>query len=241
MNGKSFFVDLSKCTACRGCQVACKQWKNKPAEKTENTGSHQNPPDLSWMTLKLVRFTEKTIDGKFNWLFFPDQCRHCVDAPCKMVADSEVEGAILQDEATGAVIFTDKTKDISIDNVRPACPYDIPRVNPETKVMFKCDMCIDRVQAGLLPACVQTCPTGTMNFGDRDEMLALAEKRLAEVKKRYPQAILADPKDVRVIFLCLFPGDNYYKHVTADAGAPRTMTRQAMLAKLAKPFARILS
>ena len=48
MNGKTFFVDLSRCTGCRGCQVACKQWKNKPVEPTENTGSHQNPPDLSW-------------------------------------------------------------------------------------------------------------------------------------------------------------------------------------------------
>lgn len=58
MNGKTFFVDLSRCTGCRGCQVACKQWKNKPVEPTENTGSHQNPPDLSWQTLKVVRFTE---------------------------------------------------------------------------------------------------------------------------------------------------------------------------------------
>ena len=49
-------------------------------EPTENTGSHQNPPDLSWQTLKVVRFSEKTIDGKFHWLFLPDQCRHCLDA-----------------------------------------------------------------------------------------------------------------------------------------------------------------
>ena len=78
-------------------------------------------------------------------------------------------------------------------------------------------------------------------MSDRLTPWAVIEKRLAEVKKRYPQAVLADPKDVRVIFLCLFPGDNYYKYVTAEAGSPRTMTRQAMLAKLAKPFARILS
>jgi len=240
MSGKSFFIDLAKCTACRGCQVACKQWKKKPVEATKNTGSHQNPPDLSWMTLKLVRFHETEVDGKFNWLFFPDQCRHCLDAPCKMVADSEVPGAIIQDEATGAVVFTEKTKDLNIDSVRPACPYDIPRVNPETKVMYKCDMCIDRVRAGLLPACVKTCPTGAMNFGGRDEMLALAQKRLEEAKKKYPQAVLADPKDVRVIFLCLFPPKNYYEHVTAEA-PPRTMTRKEMLAGMARPFARILT
>jgi len=241
MSGKSFFIDLAKCTACRGCQVACKQWKKKPVEPTKNTGSHQNPPDLSWMTLKLVRFHETDIDGKLNWLFFPDQCRHCLDAPCKMVGDSEVPEAITQDPDTGAVVFTEKTKDLNIDSVRPACPYDIPRVNPDTKIMYKCDMCNDRVRAGLLPACVKSCPTGAMNFGDREEMLELAKKRLEEARKKYPQAVLADPDDVRVIFLCQFPPKNYYEYVTAEAAPARTMTRKAMLAKMTRPFARLLT
>ena len=34
------------------------------------------------MTYKLVRMSEEVIDGKLHWLFFPDQCRHCIDAPC---------------------------------------------------------------------------------------------------------------------------------------------------------------
>jgi formate dehydrogenase iron-sulfur subunit len=234
---KTFFIDLSKCTACRGCQVACKQWKNKPAEKTENTGSHQNPPDLSWMTLKLVRFRETTIDGRFNWLFFPDQCRHCLDAPCKMVADSEVEGAILQDEATGAVVFTEKTKGISIDNVRPACPYDIPRVNPETGVMSM--RYVHRGSIRAVAGCVRPVPPGH-ELRCRESCWPLAKKRLGEFKKTHAQAVLVDPDDVRVIFLTLFAPDTYYKHVTAEA-APRTMTRKAMLAKLTRPLARILS
>ena len=44
---KAFFVDLTRCTGCRGCQIACKQWKNLPAEETTNRGGHTNPPDLS--------------------------------------------------------------------------------------------------------------------------------------------------------------------------------------------------
>mgnify|MGYP000958045258 CR=1 FL=1 len=90
--GKMFFVDLTRCTACRGCQIACKQWKNLPAEKTRNSGSHQNPPDLSGQTIRVVRFKE-TADknGKVSWNFFPEQCRHCVDAPCKAQADMESE------------------------------------------------------------------------------------------------------------------------------------------------------
>ena len=69
---KTFFIDLTKCTACRGCQVACKQWKKLPAEKTENWGSHQNPKDLSGVTLKLVRFEEVETDGKCNGCSFPN-------------------------------------------------------------------------------------------------------------------------------------------------------------------------
>jgi hypothetical protein len=45
MSGKSFFVDLTKCTACRGCQIACKQWNKLPAEQTRNHGSTRTP----WM------------------------------------------------------------------------------------------------------------------------------------------------------------------------------------------------
>ena len=36
-------IDLSRCTACRGCQVACKQWNEQPASITHNFGSYQNP------------------------------------------------------------------------------------------------------------------------------------------------------------------------------------------------------
>ena len=46
MADKSFFIDTTTCTACRGCQVACKQWNKNPATKTSQQGSHQNPADL---------------------------------------------------------------------------------------------------------------------------------------------------------------------------------------------------
>src|SRR6056297_548884 len=112
MSGKAFFIDLSRCTACRGCQVACKQWKNLPAEQTRNVGTHQNPQDLSAKTLKLVRFEERTIDGKLKWLFFPEQCRHCVEPSCMYIANMYAPGSVRKDEKTGAVVFTEASKDI---------------------------------------------------------------------------------------------------------------------------------
>ncbi|MDP4727151.1 MAG: formate dehydrogenase, partial [Desulfobacterales bacterium] len=83
---KSFLVDTTLCTACRGCQVACKQWHDLPAEKTINHGSYQNPEDLSFDTYKLVRMNEEVIGGQFRWLYFPDQCRHCLEPPCEATA-----------------------------------------------------------------------------------------------------------------------------------------------------------
>ena len=55
---KSFLIDTTLCTACKGCQVACKQWHDLPADKTVNQGSFQNPADLTYTTYKVVRMTE---------------------------------------------------------------------------------------------------------------------------------------------------------------------------------------
>ena len=94
---KAILIDTTRCTACRGCQVGCKQWHNLPANRTYQMGTHQNPPDLNPFNFKLVRFNEhEQKDGTVVWNFFPDQCRHCVTPICKDVADMAVPGAIIQ-------------------------------------------------------------------------------------------------------------------------------------------------
>ncbi|MEF2146603.1 MAG: 4Fe-4S dicluster domain-containing protein [Desulfovibrionaceae bacterium] len=242
MKGKTFLIDLTKCTACRGCQVACKQWKKLPAEKTKNWGSYQNPADLSGSTLKLVRFSEVETEGKLQWLFFPEQCRHCVEPPC--LDAMTVPGSIVHDEKTGAVVYTDlMTKEKDKAGFADICPYNIPRIDEKSGLVVKCDMCIDRVQAGKLPACVQTCPTGAMNFGDREDMLALGEERLAKAKVKFPNAELIDADSVRVIYLVQTNADAYYKYLSADASSVPAgpMTRKQFLAKLGSPVKHIIS
>jgi len=66
MRAKAILVDVAKCIGCRGCQVACKQWNNLPAECTNCEGSYENPKNLSPITYTLVRFTEKIERGKIN-------------------------------------------------------------------------------------------------------------------------------------------------------------------------------
>jgi formate dehydrogenase iron-sulfur subunit len=240
---KSFFNDTTKCTACRGCQVACKQWNKNAASKTVMLGSHQNPPDLDFNTFKLVRFTEAVQpEGGLRWNFFADQCRHCTEPPCKFVADTEIEDAIIIEPETGAVLFTEKTNDIQdFDAVRIACPYDIPRQDEKTKRMSKCTMCIDRVTNGLKPACVTSCPTGAMQFGDREEMIKVAKARLAEVQKISPKARLVDVDEVRVIVLVEDEPANYHDHLMASARPLRTTTRQELFAGLTKSIRGVLS
>lgn len=231
---KSFFIDTTVCTACRGCQVACKQWHDLPAEQTENRGTYQNPKDLSFNTYKLVRMEETAIDGQLRWLFFPDQCRHCFDAPCQYEADNP--RAIFTDDATGAVLYTAHTRVLDADAVIQSCPYDIPRKGPDG-VLAKCDMCIDRVRNGLEPACVKVCPTNAMNFGEREAMQELAEQRLAAVKTKYPRAQLLDPQDVRAIFLTAFEPDYYHAFAVAARSHPG-ITRHAALRRMLWPLRR---
>lgn len=236
---KAFFIDTTRCTACRGCQVACKQWHKLPAEDTRNWGSHQNPRDLSYMTYKLVRMNETVDKSGVKWRFFPDQCRHCVMPPCKATADFDNEAAILHDERTGAVLFTELTAKTDVQAVIDSCPYNIPRMDPESKILSKCDMCFDRVMNGLKPACVQVCPTGAMNFGEYDEMMDLAKKRLKVVKKRHPKAMLADPDDVLVVFLLEDDPAQYHEFAVAEAKPGLgPLTRKQLFANLVRPVTR---
>ena len=208
-DGYSILVDTSKCTACRGCQIACKQWNGLPGTKTRNEGTHQNPMDLSYETFKIVRFAEGTQpDGKLYWNFFSEQCRHCLNPGC--MAEAE-KGEIIQDEKTGAVLFTPLTKNLNFETSREGCPYDIPRQNPKTKEMFKCTMCFDRITNNMIPACVKSCPTGAMIFDERDKILASAKARVDVLKKTYPKAQAINADDVRVIYIVTDDPKKYWE------------------------------
>ncbi|MCF6246028.1 MAG: formate dehydrogenase [Desulfobacula sp.] len=233
---KSILIDTTICTACRGCQVACKQWHDLPAEKTKNMGSYQNPQDLSFITYKLVRMTETQINDRLQWLFFPDQCRHCEDAPCLETAYDET--AIYKDLATNAILYTKNTKSLDADEIIGSCPYNIPKKGAGG-VLAKCDMCNDRIHNGLKPACVTACPTGAMTFGDRKKILSIAKKRLKKVKLRFPKARLLDPDTVNIIYLVGFEPTQYWDYAVAglDRGG---VSRSVAMRKMLGPFARMM-
>ncbi|MDP1276838.1 formate dehydrogenase subunit beta, partial [Klebsiella pneumoniae] len=73
----------------------------------------------------------------------------------------------------------------------------VPRLNPEDNRVYKCTLCVDRVNVGQDPACVKTCPTGAILFGSKEDMKTLAGDRVAELKTRgYDTAGRFDPAGV---------------------------------------------
>jgi formate dehydrogenase iron-sulfur subunit len=173
--------------ACRGCQVACKQWNDLEGweySQTVNRGSYENPPSLSPQTWTRIKFTE--VEGGphgIQWLFLKEGCLHCGDPACVKVCPT---GALKQHEM-GLVTFE---KDLcnGCGYCSQFCPFGIPKL--ETNVFTgegtasKCIFCQDRTTNGLLPACVKTCPAKALDWGDREEMLSKARTRVDALKAK---------------------------------------------------------
>lgn len=212
MASKYFLIDTTRCIACRGCQIACKQWNKLPASETKQWGTYQNPSDLDGNTYRLVRFAEHRKDNSMVWYFFTDSCRHCLAPPCKKKADQIVKDAIIINDF-GAVIYTAKTRELqkSAKVIKQVCPWSIPNWSKKQRRMVKCHMCHRRVEAGLLPACVKACPTGTLNFGEEAEIKDLAAERLDAAKKKFGRGEILDFNDVRSLFLVIDDFPRYLK------------------------------
>jgi len=79
-----------------------------------------------------------------------------------------------------------------------------------------------------------------MQFGDREEMLALAQERLQKAKLRHPKAMLLDPDDVNVIYLVAQDPALYWDYAVANTGRRSGITRTAAIRKMMGPFARLI-
>ena len=200
MAEKIILEDVTKCMGCRGCQVACKQWNELEAEETINTGSYENPPDLSPQTWVKVKFTEVVRGGKVRWLFTRQACMHCTEATCVKVCPT---GALYHHEL-GFVTY-DKDLCSGCGYCVDFCPFHVPRSkrNLLTGVakMDKCTFCttssLDRIAAGYEPACVKSCPTDALIYGDRDELVAEGKKRIAVLRaKGHSDAYLYGDKEL---------------------------------------------
>jgi formate dehydrogenase iron-sulfur subunit len=186
---KGVLYDATKCIGCRACQVACKQWNELPAVATVNTGTCENPPRMDAYTFTKIHFTELEDKGKFQWVFNKLQCMHCEHPAC---VEACIVGA-LEKRPEGPVTYDDH-KCIGCRYCQVACPFGIPNFEWDKPMPWirKCTFCADRQGAGLKPACVTTCPTGALKFGERDDLIAEARERIAAAPGRYVDHIYGE-------------------------------------------------
>jgi formate dehydrogenase iron-sulfur subunit len=184
---KAVLIDTSKCIACKGCQIACKQWNELPAGTSEffaTTEGYENPSDLSDHTYTLVKFHHgEKANGDPDWLFRKKQCMHCTDAACMAMCPKQTIK-----RSDNGFVFIDRSGCIGCGTCVSVCPFSIPRLSDGTRPeddgipkSYKCWGCQDRVSNGAEPACVKTCPPLAQMYGDRTEMVAKAQARQAQL------------------------------------------------------------
>jgi formate dehydrogenase iron-sulfur subunit len=176
-------IDTTKCIGCRGCQVVCKSWNELQAGQSSFSETGTNPRYLDANNYTRVLFREVSgPDGSLRWSFVKRQCMHCLEPAC--VSACPV-GAFVR-TAEGAVAYRDE-RCFGCRYCMVACPFQIPKYQWSSRVPLirKCTFCADRQALGMDPACVTTCPTGALRFGERDELLSEAHQRIEAEPGRY--------------------------------------------------------
>ncbi len=187
-------IDVSVCIGCKACQVACMEWNDLRDEVGECDGTYNAPQDLTPSSFEVMRFSEyENEEGDLEWLIRKDNCMHCADPGCLKACPSP--GAIVQ-YANGIVDFNSEHC-IGCGYCLAGCPFNIPRISKKDNKAYKCTLCSDRVYHGLEPACVKSCPTGSIQFGTKEQMLDYGAHRVEKLKERgFENAGIYDPAGV---------------------------------------------
>jgi formate dehydrogenase iron-sulfur subunit len=168
----SILTDTTKCIGCSQCVVACKKVNQLGKDVPRRWDLDDGLSARNWTS----------IIGEPNDKYVRKQCRHCLEPAC--VAACPV-GALHKTEI-GAVVY-DSSKCLGCRYCMMACPFGIPRYDWTRIVPYvrKCILCYDRIKSGGQPACTEACPTKATIFGDRDELLAQAHRRISENPRKY--------------------------------------------------------
>jgi formate dehydrogenase iron-sulfur subunit len=179
---KGVLVDLTRCIGCRGCQVACKSWNERSAKPTRMRGDFTNPPELNSECYTNIRYVEQKFGDAPVWSFVKNQCLHCKNPACASACPVD---ALHKTEA-GPVVYRFE-RCIGCRYCMLACPFYIPKYEWEKAAPWvrKCTFCSERIAEGLIPACIKVCPASVMFYGNYDEILKEAEKRMRDNPGKY--------------------------------------------------------
>jgi formate dehydrogenase iron-sulfur subunit len=165
-------TDVTKCIGCNQCVAACKATYDLPPDVPRRWDKPDGLSARNWTSVL------RRPGGRF----VRKQCRHCLEPACVSVCPV---GA-LRKTPEGPVIYRN---DICIGcrYCLMACPYGIPRYDWDQPKPYvrKCKLCYERIKEGKQPACTAACPTEATIFGERDELLRRAERRVRESPGRY--------------------------------------------------------
>jgi carbon-monoxide dehydrogenase iron sulfur subunit len=155
---KRIVADVTKCLGCRSCELACALAHSGTDDLVEALYARRSRPRL---------YVECAL-GKA----VPLQCRHCEDAPCVRVCPS---GALTRPDQNGPVVVRQE-KCIGCSYCVQACPFGVIRLverpgetGSARKAVHRCDLCAERRERGLEPACVVACPVAALSFEEVDE------------------------------------------------------------------------
>lgn len=157
---KAILVDITRCIGCQSCVVACKAAHGFPVEPETQLSA-----------------TAYTVVQEHNGKFVRRMCLHCDKPTCESVCPV---GAIHK-LPTGPVVY-DRDACMGCRYCLQACPFQAPAYEWDKLAPYvaKCDFCAARQAAGQPPACIEACPVAAAQFGDRDELLAEAHRRIRE-------------------------------------------------------------
>ena len=171
-NNYAMAVDISKCIGCGRCANACKQENHVPiGPHTMRTWVERYVIPVPGSGEVMVDSPNGGIDGfpdqqldnvdVLRTFYVPKLCNHCANPACVQVCPV---GATFQTK--DGVVLVDEKYCVGCRYCIQACPYGARYMHPEKNVADKCTFCYHRIAKGLLPACVEVCPTQARVFGD---------------------------------------------------------------------------
>ncbi len=170
-------VDTRRCFGCHGCEVACKAENDVPlGEYIRQTIYHD--------------FEKPT--GGVARVMVPMACQHCEDAPCIKACPC---GAMHKGAGGSVVVNYDLCSGHSA--CKDACPYGAIYIDPVANQAVKCHNCTHRVDEGMDPACVATCPSEALYFGDLNDPESSISKITARLESEDALATLREDKGTR--------------------------------------------